>query len=149
MSSIIEQIEKEIAKLDTSAVKTNTGTILSVADGVAKIEGLSQVMYNEMIEFPGDIFGIALNLEEDEVGCVILGESTHLKEGDECSTTGRLLSVPVGKALLGRVVDALGRPVDGKGPIDTKEYFPVEKNRTGNHPPPIGKPARANRHYAN
>ncbi len=131
MSSIIEQIEKEIAKLDTSAVKTNTGTILSVADGVAKIEGLSQVMYNEMIEFPGDIFGIALNLEEDEVGCVILGESTHLKEGDECSTTGRLLSVPVGKALLGRVVDALGRPVDGKGPIDTKEYFPVEKIAPG------------------
>jgi len=74
MSSIIEQIEKEIAKLDTSAVKTNTGVILSVADGVAKIEGLSQVMYNEMIEFPGDIFGIALNLEEDEVGCVIMGD---------------------------------------------------------------------------
>jgi len=131
MSSIIEQIEKEIAKLDTSAIKTNTGTILSVADGVAKIEGLSQVMYNEMIEFPGDIFGIALNLEEDEVGCVILGESTRLKEGDECRTTGRLLSVPVGKALLGRVVDALGRPVDGKGPIESKEYFPVEKIAPG------------------
>ena len=131
MSSIIEQIEQEIAKLDTSAVKTNTGAILSVADGVAKIEGLSKVMYNEMIEFPGDIFGIALNLEEDEVGCVIMGDSIRLKEGDECRTTGRLLSVPVGKALLGRVVDALGQPVDGKGPIDSKEYFPVEKIAPG------------------
>ena len=100
MSTIIEQIEEEIAKLETKTVKENTGNIISVADGVAKIDGLSGVMYNEMVEFPGNVYGIALNLEEDEVGTVILGDPSHLKEGDEVKTTGRLLSVPVGKALL-------------------------------------------------
>jgi F-type H+-transporting ATPase subunit alpha len=88
-------------------------------------------MYNEMVQFPGGAIGIALNLEEDEVGCVILGDVSQLKEGDEVQTTGRLLSVPVGKALLGRVVDALGRPVDGKGPIDSQEFYPVEKIAPG------------------
>jgi F-type H+-transporting ATPase subunit alpha len=131
MSNVIEQIEQQIAKLSTKAVKKNTGVIRTVADGVAKIEGLSDVMYNEMVQFPGGVIGIALNLEEDEVGCVVLGDVSNLKEGDEVSTTGRLLSVPVGKALLGRVVDALGRPVDGKGPIDAKEFFPVEKIAPG------------------
>ena len=91
-----------------------------VADGVAKLDGLSDVMYNEMVAFPGGAIGIALNLEEDEVGCVVLGDISQLKEGDEVQTTGKLLSVPVGKGLLGRVVDALGRPVDGKGPIESK-----------------------------
>ena len=114
MSTIIEQIEEEIAKLETKKVKENTGNIISVADGVAKIDGLSEVMYNEMVEFPGNVYGIALNLEEDEVGVVILGDPSRLKEGDQVKTTGRLLSVPVGKALLGRVVDATGEPVDGK-----------------------------------
>ncbi len=131
MSNVIEQIEQQIAKLSSKAVKKNTGTIRTVADGVAKIDGLSDVMYNEMVQFPGGTIGIALNLEEDEVGCVILGDVSQLKEGDEVMTTGKLLSVPVGKALLGRVVDALGRPVDGKGPIDSKESYPVEKIAPG------------------
>jgi F-type H+/Na+-transporting ATPase subunit alpha len=131
MSTVLEQIEQQIAKLSNKAVKKNTGNIRSIADGVAKLDGLSDVMYNEMVQFPGGAIGIALNLEEDEVGCVILGDVSQLKEGDEVQTTGRLLSVPVGKGLLGRVVDALGRPVDGKGPIDAKEFYPVEKIAPG------------------
>ena len=131
MSSVIEQIEQQIAKLQTKSVKKNVGHIRTLADGVAKVDGLSDVMYNEMVQFPGDVIGIALNLEEDEVGCVLLGDVSQLKEGDECQTTGRLLSVPVGKVLLGRVTDALGRPIDGKGPIDAKEFYPVEKIAPG------------------
>ena len=131
MSSIIEQIEQEIANLETATIKKNTGTINMVGDGVAKVDGLSEVMYNEMIEFPGGLTGIALNLEEEEVGCVVLGDTSHLKEGDEVSTTGRLLSVPVGMGLLGRVVDALGEPLDGKGPVEATEYNPLEKIAPG------------------
>src|SRR3954466_9028083 len=131
MSTVLEQIEQQIAQLSTKAVKKNTGNIRTLADGVAKLDGLSSVMYNEMVQFPGGAIGIALNLEEDEVGCVILGDISKLKEGDEVQTTGRLLSVPVGKELLGRVVDALGQPVDGKGPIDTKETYPVERIAPG------------------
>lgn len=131
MSSILEEIQQEIANLETKAIKKNVGTVIYLADGVAKIDGLSEVMYNEMVEFPGGVLGIALNLEEDEVGCVILGDVSGLKEGDEVKTTGRLLSVPVGKELLGRVVDALGRPVDGKGPIHSTEFYPVEKVAPG------------------
>ena len=131
MSSVIEQIEQQIANLQNKTVATNTGKILTIGDGVAKIEGLSQVMYNEMVEFPGDTIGIALNLEEDEVGVVVLGEASHLKQGDEVKCTGRLLSVPVSKGLLGRVVDALGRPVDGKGVINNSETYPVEKIAPG------------------
>ena len=113
MSTVLEQIEQQIAKIQNKAVKKNTGTIRSVADGVARIDGLSDVMYNEMVQFPGGTIGIALNLEEDEVGCVVLGDISRLKEGDEVQTTGRLLSVPVGRGLLGRTVDALGNPLDG------------------------------------
>jgi len=131
MSTVLEQIEQQIAKLSNKAVKKNTGTITAIADGVAKLNGLSDVMYNEMVQFPGGAIGVALNLEEDEVGCVVLGDVANLKEGDEVQTTGRLLSVPVGKALLGRVVDTLGRPVDGKGPIDAKEFYPVERIAPG------------------
>jgi len=131
MSTVLEQIEQEIAKLSNKGVKKNTGNIRTVADGVAKIDGLSDVMYNEMVQFPGGAIGIALNLEEDEVGCVILGDIANLKEGDEVTTTGRLLSVPVGKGLLGRVVDALGNPVDGKGPVEAKEFYPVERIAPG------------------
>jgi F-type H+/Na+-transporting ATPase subunit alpha len=131
MSTVLEQIEKQIATLSNKAVKKNTGTIRSVADGVAKIDGLSEVMYNEMVQFPGGTMGIALNLEQDEVGCVVLGDVSLLKEGDEVYTTGKLLSVPVGKALLGRAVDAVGNPVDAKGPIEAKESYPVEKIAPG------------------
>lgn len=131
MSSILEQIEKEIAALTPGVAETNTGVITAVADGVARVEGLSACMYNEMVEFPHGITGIALNLEEDVVGVVCLGDANLLRQGDHAKTTGRLLSVPVGKELLGRVVDAIGQPIDGKGPIDAKEFYPVEKIAPG------------------
>ncbi len=131
MSSVIEQIEQQIANLQSKTVYSNTGQILTIADGVAKVTGLSEAMYNEMIEFPGGTIGIALNLEEDEVGVVVLGESTHLKAGDEAKCTGKLLSVPVGKGLLGRVVNPLGQPLDGKGPVESSESYPVEKIAPG------------------
>jgi F-type H+-transporting ATPase subunit alpha len=131
MSDAIQQIQKAIAGLDTRAGKSNVGTIVSLADGVAAIEGLSGVMMNEMIELPGGLQGVALNLAEDTVGCVVMGDISALKEGMEARTTGRLLSVPVGKGLLGRVVDALGNPVDGKGPLQSTERYPVEKIAPG------------------
>ncbi len=131
MSTIVEQIEKEIASFEAGTVKSNTGTIVTIADGVAKLSGLSGVMYNEMIDFGDGVFGLALNLEEDEVGCVILGDYSRLKEGDEASTTGKLLSVPVGMGLLGRVVDAIGQPVDGKGPVDSSDTYPVDQIAPG------------------
>jgi len=131
MSSIVEQIEKEISNLGTSTQESNVGSVLTIADGVARVSGLSKVMYNEMIEFPGGVFGIALNLEEDEVGAVVLGDPANIREGDSVKTTGRLLSVPVGKALLGRVVDAIGQPMDGKGAIEAEETYPVEKIAPG------------------
>lgn len=131
MSSVIEQIEQHIAQLDQRAVKKNTGRVIAVADGVAKVDGLSEVMYNEMVEFPGGVTGIALNLEDEEVGCIILGDTSNIREGDEVRTTGKLLSIPVGKGLLGRVVDAIGSPIDGKGPIESSERYPLEKIAPG------------------
>ncbi len=131
MSNAIDQIQKAIAGLDTRAGKSNVGTIVTLADGVASIDGLSGVMMNEMIELPGGLQGVALNLAEDTVGCVVMGDISSLKEGMEAKTTGRLLSIPVGKSLLGRVVDALGNPLDGKGPIASSERYPVEKIAPG------------------
>ena len=131
MSNAIDQIQKAIAGLDTRAGKSNVGTIVTLADGVASIDGLSGVMMNEMIELPGGLQGVALNLAEDTVGCVVMGDISSLKEGMEAKTTGRLLSIPVGKGLLGRVVDALGNPLDGKGPIVSSERYPVEKIAPG------------------
>ena len=131
MSNAIDQIQKAIAGLDTRAGKSNVGTIVTLADGVASIDGLSGVMMNEMIELPGGLQGVALNLAEDTVGCVVMGDISSLKEGMEAKTTGRLLSIPVGKGLLGRVVDALGNPLDGKGPIASSERYPVEKIAPG------------------
>jgi len=131
MSSITDLIRKEIEDLSTDPTLTNVGTITTLADGVARVEGLSNVMYNEMVEFPNNVLGIALNLEEDSIGCVVLGETSDLKEGDEVKTTGKILSVPVGKALLGRVVDAVGRPIDEKGPIESDITFPVERIAPG------------------
>ena len=131
MSNILQELEQEIANVSAGVAKTNVGTVREIGDGVAKVEGLSEVQLNEMIEFPGNLFGLALNLEEGEVGIVMLGESRHIAEGDECHTTGKLLSVPVGKGLLGRVVDALGRPVDGKGEIQSDDTYPVEKIAPG------------------
>src|SRR5438067_10195981 len=131
MSSILQEIETQIAGLRTTTTKSNTGVVREAGDGVAKIEGLSDVMLNEMIEFPGGLYGLALNLEETEVGCILLGDYTEVTEGTEVKTTGRLLSVPVGKGLLGRVVDTLGRPLDGKGPVKSEQAYPVEKIAPG------------------
>ena len=109
MSNILQELEQEIANATTGVAKTNVGTVREIGDGVAKVEGLSEAQLNEMIAFPGNLFGLALNLEEGEVGVVMLGNSQHIAEGDECHTTGKLLSVPVGEKLLGRVVDEIGR----------------------------------------
>jgi F-type H+-transporting ATPase subunit alpha len=131
MSTILQELESQIAGLKTSTTMSNTGVVREAGDGVAKIEGLSDVMLNEMIEFPNGLFGLALNLEETEVGCVLLGDFTEVTEGTEVKTTGRLLQVPVGKGLLGRVVNVLGQPVDGKGPIKADVFYPVEKIAPG------------------
>src|ERR1043166_3786466 len=131
MSSILEEIETKIAGLKTSATKSNVGVVRETGDGVARIEGLSDVMLNEMIEFPNGVYGIALNLEETEVGAILLGETTKISEGDEAKTTGRLLQVPVGKALLGRVVNTIGEPLDGKGAIKSETFYPLEKIAPG------------------
>lgn len=131
MSSILQELEQEIANVSSSVQKSNVGTVRTIGDGVAKVEGLSDVALNEMIEFPGGLIGLALNLEEAEVGVVLLGDSLHIKEGDECKTTGKLLSVPVGENMLGRVVDNLGRPLDGKGEIEAADQYPVEKIAPG------------------
>ncbi len=132
MSSILQDLEAKIQGIQSSSTtKTNVGTVREIGDGVAKIEGLNGAMLNEMLEFPGGLYGLALNLEETEVGAIILGDYTGVSEGDEVRTTGRLLQVPVGKALLGRVVNALGQPIDGKGPINATEFYPVEKIAPG------------------
>jgi F-type H+/Na+-transporting ATPase subunit alpha len=131
MSAILQEIESQIGSLKTATTKSNVGVVRDVGDGVAHIEGLSDVMLNEMIDFGGGLFGIALNLEETEVGAILLGEGRDVIEGMEVKTTGRLLSVPVGKSLLGRVVNTLGEPIDGKGPIVATGHYPVEKIAPG------------------
>jgi F-type H+/Na+-transporting ATPase subunit alpha len=131
MSSILQELEQQIAGITSSVEKTNVGTVRQVGDGVAKVEGLSDVMLNEMIEFDGGVTGMALNLEESEVGVVLLGNYSAVTEGAQCRTTGKLLSVPVGEALLGRVVNALGAPIDGKGDIVASAYYPMEKIAPG------------------
>lgn len=127
MSNILQELESKIESIHReSTTKANVGIVREIGDGVAKIEGLSAAMLNEMLEFPGGIYGLALNLEETEVGAIILGDYTTISEGDEVKTTGRLLQTPVGKGLLGRVVNTLGQPLDGKGPIEATEFYPVE-----------------------
>src|SRR6266704_665314 len=131
MSTLLQEIEAQIAGVKATTAKQNVGTVREIGDGVAKIEGLTDAMLNEMLDFGNGVVGLALNLEETEVGAIILGDYTKISEGDEVRTTGKLLQVPVGKALLGRVVDALGRPIDGKGPIATQANYPVEKIAPG------------------
>ena len=131
MSTLLQDIEAQISGLKTGVAKQNVGTVREIGDGVAKVEGLSDAMLNEMLDFGNGIVGLALNLEETEVGVIILGDYTTIKEGQEVRTTGKLLQVPVGKALLGRVVDSLGRPIDGKGPITAESFYPVEKIAPG------------------
>src|ERR1700733_10776355 len=131
MSTILEELESTISGIKADTTRSNVGTVREVGDGVAKLEGLSDVMLNEMLEFPGGLYGLALSLEEDEVGAILLGDSQEISEGTEVKTTGKLLSVPVGKGLLGRVVDALGQPIDGKGPIKSDVNYPVENIAPG------------------
>src|SRR3989449_944617 len=131
MSNLLQEIEAQIAGVKTSVTKQNVGAVREIGDGVAKIEGLTDAMLNEMLDFGNGVTGLALNLEETEVGAIILGDYTSVKEGQEVRTTGKLLQVPVGKGLLGRVVDALGQPVDGKGPIKNETSYPVEKIAPG------------------
>jgi len=130
MASILQEIEADIVQAKASA-KQNVGVILEIGDGVAKVEGLTDVMLNEMLDLGHGITGLALNLEETEVGVIILGDYTELEEGDEVRATGKLLQVPVGKGLLGRVVNTLGQPLDGKGPIKSDVAYPVEKLAPG------------------
>ena len=118
-SEISELIKKQIKNFEHEAKSSDVGTVVSVTDGITRIHGLNDAQYGEMLEFPGDTFGLALNLEQDSVGAVVLGDYTHISEGAEVKTTNRILEVPVGEGLLGRVVDSLGSPLDGKGAIET------------------------------
>jgi len=130
-SEISELIKDKIKNLDSATEAKTQGTVVSVSDGICRVHGLSDVMQGEMLEFPGNTFGLALNLERDSVGAVVLGEYTHITEGDTVKCTGKILEVPVGPELLGRVVDALGQPIDGKGPINAKETDVIEKVAPG------------------
>src|SRR5213592_1024524 len=128
ISKIIrEQIGSYAVDVDVAEV----GSIISVGDGIARVHGVDNAMAGEMLEFPHGIFGIALNLEEDSVGAVLLGEFDEIKEGDQVKRTGRIISVPVGEEILGRVVNALGQPIDGKGPIGTRQFSPIERLAPG------------------
>lgn len=131
MSNLVQEIEAQISGAKQTVAKENVGIVREISDGVAKIEGLTDCMLNEMLDFGDGITGLALNLEESEVGAIILGEYTKIKEGAEVKTTGKLLQVPVGKGMLGRVVNALGQPLDGKGAIDSDVFYPVEKIAPG------------------
>ena len=130
-SEISEIIKKRIDNLDVTSQAQNEGTVVSVFDGIVRIHGLADVMYGEMIEFEGGVYGLALNLERDSVGAVVLGDYKNIAEGQTAKCTGRILEVPTGEALLGRVVDALGNPIDGKGPIETATKAPVERVAPG------------------
>ena len=131
MSTLLQEIEQKIAGVKASVAKQNVGTVREIGDGVARIEGLTDAMLNEMLDFGNGIVGLALNLEETDVGAIILGDYTSVLQGQEVRTTGKLLQVPVGKGLLGRVVNALGQPLDGKGPVQAETHYPVEKIAPG------------------
>jgi len=131
MADLLKELEAQIAGVKTATARQNVGVIREVGDGVARVEGLTDAMLNEMLDLGHGITGLALNLEETEVGVIVLGDYTQLQEGDEVRTTGKLLQVPVGKKLLGRVVNTLGEPVDGKGPIESNVFYPVEKLAPG------------------
>ncbi|MDX1584719.1 MAG: F0F1 ATP synthase subunit alpha, partial [Thermoanaerobaculia bacterium] len=128
---ITEIIRQQIAGFDKDVDVAEVGTVISVGDGIARIYGLERVMANEMVEFPNGVVGLALNLEEDNVGAVLLGETSGIAEGDEVRRTGNIISVPVGPNVVGRVVDPLGNPIDGKGPIESSERYPIERIAPG------------------
>src|SRR6201998_127644 len=127
MANLLQEIEAQIAGAKVAPGGQNVGVIREIGDGVAKVEGLTDAMLNEMLDMGHGVTGLALNLEETEVGVIVLGDYTQLAEGAEVRTTGKLLQVPVGKGLLGRVLNTLGEPVDGKGPLDSRVAYPVEK----------------------
>jgi len=130
-SEISQLIKERIDKFQASTEVRDVGTIIGVTDGIVRIHGLTNARYGEMLEFPDNTYGLALNLEQDSVGAVVLGDYKHISEGDVVKTTGRILEIPVGEALLGRVVDSLGSPIDGKGPIETSQFSPIEKVAPG------------------
>ena len=130
-SEISELIKERIRNFESAAEARDVGTVIAVTDGIVRIHGLGASQYGEMLEFPGDTFGLALNLEQDSVGAVVLGEYKHISEGDTVKTTGRILEVPVGPQLLGRVVNSLGEAIDGKGTIETELHSPIEKVAPG------------------
>ncbi len=131
MSNLLQEIEAQIAGVKTATTRQNVGVVREIGDGVARVEGLTDAMLNEMLDFGKGVVGLALNLEETDVGAIILGDYTQIEEGDEVRTTGKLLQVPVGKGLLGRAVNVLGWPLDGKGPIPSDTAYPVEKIAPG------------------
>src|SRR3954464_4202938 len=131
MSTLLQDLEAHIAAARTATLRTNVGVIREIGDGVARVEGLDDVMLNEMLDLGQGVTGLALSLDETEVGVIILGDYTRLEEGGEVRATGRLLQVPVGKGLLGRVVNTLGEPLDDKGPIKADAFYPVEKVAPG------------------
>ena len=130
-SEISDLIKARIDKFQSSTEARNVGTVVSVTDGIVRIHGLADARYGEMLEFDGNLFGLALNLEQDSVGAVVLGEYKGISEGATVKTTGRILEVPVGPELLGRVVDALGNPIDGNGPINAQRRSPLERVAPG------------------
>src|SRR3954466_15003620 len=130
-SEISDLMKSRIENFKSQTEARNVGTVVTVTDGICRVHGLADVRYGEMLEFTGNVFGLALNLEQDSVGSVVLGEYKTIREGDEVKTTGRILEVPVGPELLGRVVDALGNPIDGKGPVNAKATAPIERVAPG------------------
>jgi len=130
-AEIADIIRRQIEGYETSIDMSEVGTVISVGDGIARVYGLDGAMAGELLELPHDVFGLALNLEDDNVGCVLMGEVHYIKEGDEVKRTGRILDIPVGPGLVGRVVDPLGRPLDGKGPVDSNERYPLERTAPG------------------
>src|SRR5213595_1133488 len=128
---ITQLIRQQIENYESKIAVDEVGTVIALGDGIARVHGLDKVMAGELLDFPHGVAGIAMNLEEDQVGAVLLGEYTEIKEGDQVKRTGRIMSVPVGDELLGRVVNALGQPIDGKGPIVTKQFSPIERLAPG------------------
>src|SRR5262245_26699592 len=127
---ITDILKREIREYDREIDVAETGTVLSIGDGIARVYGLENAMAGELVEFPGNVQGMVLNLEEDNVGIAVMGDTHHVREGDLVRRTGRIVEVPVGEGLLGRVVDALGNPIDGKGPLNTKENRRVEDRKS-------------------
>src|SRR5207249_165395 len=124
-------LRKQLSGFEKEIDIYDIGTVLQIGDGIARVYGLSKVMASELVEFPNGVFGLVLNLEEDNVGCILFGESTLIKEGDTVKRTGRLASMPVGEQMLGRVINPLGQPIDGRGPVKTSKFLPLERKALG------------------